>query len=319
MSKMPAHIPPMLAVLAKMPARCDKYSFEFKWDGVRAVCYYDGRGLCFESRNLLNMTPRYPELLPLKKALRKPVILDGEIVALDRKGRPDFGLLQTRMHAAKASRRISSFPIQYIIFDILYHNGQNLMPLAFQERRGELEKLNLEHENWKTSPCTFGNGKAVWDLASQHELEGVIAKTLDSPYEPGVRSPSWLKIKRVLKEEFLIGGWTPGKGGIAEGVGALLLGYYDQDERLHYAGKVGSGISDEERRILRGWFTKNPLDENPFEEPVDDRAAVFCKPQWIAAIEFRGWTPGRRIRQGSYQGLRDDKAPHEVVHEAGVS
>jgi bifunctional non-homologous end joining protein LigD len=313
-ARLPDHIPPMLAVLSAMPQDETRYSFEFKWDGIRALCFYDGQDLRFESRNLRDITAQYPELQGLRKSLRTPVVLDGEIVALDRHGRPDFSLLQNRMHVRHhKARQAGTFPIQYIIFDLLYHRNENLMPEPYLLRRKQLQELDLESPNWRISPSTRGHGKEIWNIAKKNQLEGIIAKESDSAYEPGHRSGTWLKIKQTKTEELLIGGWVPGRGEITEGVGALLLGYYDKNSKFRYAGKIGTGMSYEERLMLKGWFKTIPLKESPFLDPTGEKNALFCKPQYVVSVEFRGWTPGGKLRQGAHIGIRYDKNPEEVI------
>jgi bifunctional non-homologous end joining protein LigD len=256
---MPQHINPMLAVLSTLPPDPKPYSFEFKWDGVRALTYFDGRRLSMESRNLLDITPRYPELHPLADSLRgRRAILDGEVVALDENHRPSFPLLQQRMHlrdSGAIQRLMKQVPVYYIIFDLLYLDDQITVPLPFQRRRALLEGLNLSGPSWRTSPAVEGDGKSLYETAVAHAMEGIVAKKLDSPYEPGRRSPNWLKIKIVQSQEFVIGGWCPEKGDNHQRIGSLLLGYYEQ-KKLRYAGSVGTGFAEE---IL----TQPPAGEKP--------------------------------------------------------
>src|SRR5450432_58167 len=225
----PGSIAPMLATLSqKLPADQENYSYEFKWDGVRALLYWDGRKLHISSRNQNDITRRYPELAALTDALgNQSAILDGEIVAMDENDQPSFPLLTRRMHAEghNIARLVHDVPIYYVIFDLLYLNGRSIMNQPLSKRRKLLEELTLAGANWRVSPAIVGEGDAMIATAKRHRLEGIVAKKLDSIYEPGRRSPSWRKIKMVLRQEFVIGGWSTGKD--SRSLGAIHVGYFD--------------------------------------------------------------------------------------------
>lgn len=322
----PHHIEPMLAILSKMPHDEENYAFEFKWDGIRAVSFWDGKKLRIESRNQIDITARYPEFEILKKQLgKKPLVLDGEIVAIDAKGRTSFNLLQGRMgqsdpHAQKILMK--TIPATYMIFDLLFRDDIDLTSLPYHERREFLEGLKLEGESWKVSPYQKGNGSAMLEVARKHSMEGLIAKEFESPYLPGRRSDYWKKIKIVQGQEFVIGGWMPGEGAITGGLGALLLGFYvrsGKKKKLMYAGNVGTGFSLEERVKVQKLLEKQEAYSSPFEDLAKLRGAHFCRPVYIAEIEFRGWTDNQHIRQGSFKGLREDKNPKDIVREVPES
>lgn len=319
---LPAHIQPMLATLSDLPVDTDAYGFEYKWDGVRALLYWDGVDLRLESRNLLDITHRYPELWPIEKALRRgPVILDGEIVALDAEGRPSFSLLQRRMHVAQVGYLPHQVPIILMLFDVLHHDGRSTMALPYTERRAILESLKLSGANWQTPPWYPGEGRALLSAATQTGLEGIIAKRLASTYEPGRRSRDWLKIKVIQRQEFVIGGWTPGEGANTGCIGALLLGYYDPPASgrgpgvLKYAGSVGTGFSAEDHRRLLPELRKLRRDTSPFSTRVPKKEALFVEPELVAEIEYREWTHDGHLRHPSYKGLRTDKPAEQVVRE----
>jgi bifunctional non-homologous end joining protein LigD len=298
--------------------------------GVRALCYVDGGSIRFESRNLLDITPRYPELQAMARALEgRRAILDGEIVALDEQDRPSFALLQERMHvkdAARVRRLMDSIPVYFFVFDLLWLDGQSLMDLPFLQRRERLTELSVAGPNWRLSPAYVGEGKQMLLAAEQNQLEGIMAKTIDSTYQPGRRSPDWIKIKIVQKQEFVIGGWT-GEKDTDQGLGSLLLGYYDCSKPnkhvLRYAGRVGTGFNAAKRRDILKLLQPLERSASPFADPLPkpsrfartDARIRFVNPTLIAEVEYRRWPPGGQIQQASFQGLRTDKSPTDVVIE----
>ncbi len=322
---MPGHIVPMFAVLSSMPAHAREWYFEYKWDGVRAICFWDGSYLRLESRNRIDITGTYPELQDMAKSLRgHTAILDGEIVALGRSGAPDFGLLQRRMGLRRSlPSRQAEVPISFMLFDLLYLDGRQLLEQPYRSRRKRLEELGLDGAAWKTPPSNRGEGEAMLRVARTKGLEGIMAKRPGGTYQPGRRSGDWLKIKIVQGQEFVVGGWMALKGDAGRGVGALLLGYYEPAKgpsrrRLVYAGKVGTGFTDEERMALKRRLAPLARSTSPFQTVADLPEAFFVKPQLVAEVEYRGWTPVGRLRQPSFKGLRTDKDPAEVIRETPV-
>jgi bifunctional non-homologous end joining protein LigD len=318
---MPRSIQPMLAVLSTLPPDPKPYSFEFKWDGVRAITYFDGRRLSMESRNRLDITPRYPELHAIAKELSgRRAILDGEVVALDKDGRPSFPLLQQRMHVRDSGAvkiLMKSVPVYYMLFDILYLDNQVTMPLPFKKRREMLEELMLSGQNWRTSPAIEGEGKSMYETALAHTMEGIVAKKLDSLYEPGRRSPNWLKIKIVQSQELVVGGWCPEKGDNRSRIGCLLLGYYDKGQ-FRYAGSVGTGYTDAVHGQLVEKLQKIGRPTSPFTEKVPKPNPIFVDPKLVVEVDYRRWPEGGLVQQASYKGLRMDKKASQVIKEERI-
>jgi bifunctional non-homologous end joining protein LigD len=317
---MPGRIVPMLARAGQLPDDDAGWAYEIKWDGVRAIVYSKPGELRLESRNLNDITPSYPELVRLGRALGShSAVLDGEIVAFDQTGRPSFEALAQRMHVsspAYVKRLAAGTPVTYVIFDLLWLDGHSLMGLRYEQRRELLAALDLNGERWQTPEHVVGEGAALLAAAAEQGLEGVMAKRMDSTYEPGVRSGAWVKVKRVGRQELVVGGWMPGKGKRRDTIGALLLGVYEPDGALRYVGRVGSGLSDRELARLNGLLEPLARKSSPFtagERPP--REAVFCEPRLVVEVEFAHWTTGGSLRAPVYKGLREDKRPQEVVRE----
>jgi bifunctional non-homologous end joining protein LigD len=221
---MPARLVPMLAATGALPPHQEAWAFEVKWDGVRAIAYAQPGRLRLESRNLNDVSAAYPEVRGLVEDLGMcEAVLDGEVVAFDENGRPSFERLQRRMHvtAPSAVRRLAaSTPVVYAIFDLLYLDGHSLMELPYSERRARLEALELNGPAWRVPAAHPGAGAELLKATREQGLEGIVAKRLDSRYEPGRRTGAWLKIKHTLRQELVIGGWLPGEGRRARRIGA---------------------------------------------------------------------------------------------------
>ncbi|MGQ0535666.1 MAG: non-homologous end-joining DNA ligase [Methanobacteriota archaeon] len=313
-------IRPMLATPSVPIGDDPRFGFEYKWDGVRAILSLARGRLRIRSRTARDVTARYPELLPFAESFpRGEGVLDGEIVAPGEDGRPDFGRLQRRMHLEghpKVLARAKEVPVVYLVFDLLSLDGRSLLSAPYWERRAILDDLALAGPAWGTPPAHVGEGEAMFAASARSGLEGIVAKRLDSPYRPGVRTRDWLKIKNRLRQEFVIGGFTRGTGARGGRVGALLLGFYDGG-RLRYAGRVGSGFSDETLRVLE-WMLRPILRaESPFSDRVEGEA-WFVEPLFVAEVDAAGWTHNRTLRQASFVGLRPDKEPSEVELEVPV-
>jgi bifunctional non-homologous end joining protein LigD len=311
-------VAPMLAVTGTLPRDDEHWAFEVKWDGVRALTYVDGGHLRVESRNLLDITPRYPELHDLPPPLhRHSAILDGEVVTFDESGRPSFGRLQHRMHVTGARDvrlRMAEFPVLYMVFDVLWLDGHWTVELPYTDRRRLLEGLELSTPQWQTPGSHVGDGAAVLEASRQRGLEGVIAKHLSSLYEPGRRSRSWLKVKNTRRQEVVIGGWLPGTGNRTGRIGAVLVGYYEGDA-LRFAGRVGGGFTDRMLGEVAALLAPLARATSPFADKVPYRQAHWVEPRLVCDVEFSEWTPGATLRHPRFKGLRDDRAPQDVVRE----
>jgi len=317
---MPEHVKPMLARPGSLPRKDDGWAYEIKWDGVRAIAYSTPGELHLESRNLKEITASYPELGRLNRALSShAAILDGEIVAFDGHGRQSFAALQRRMHVSsptQAKRLAKDSPVTYMIFDLLWLDGHSLMGLPYEQRHELLDALSLSGESWQTPGHLEGRGRDVLKATAEQQLEGIVAKRLDAPYEPGARSSAWTKIKNVGRQELVIGGWLPGEGRRERRIGALLVGVYDRDGAFRYAGRVGTGFGDAELDRLAKLLAARKREDSPFTAGESaPRGAVFAQPELVAEIEFTEWTAAGVLRQPSYKGLREDKDAREVVRE----
>jgi bifunctional non-homologous end joining protein LigD len=301
---------PMLAVAATGLPTDDgpRWAYEMKWDGYRAIIEVTSGRLRIASRRGNDITARYPELTALPDPLSKvDVVLDGEIVVLDDGGRPSFQALQQHTSAAAV-----------MVFDVLHLDGHDLTALAWSERRAVLERLGISGTFWQTPAVSIGHGPEALETARRLGLEGVVAKRLDSPYRVGRRSSEWRKVKLDRRQEFVVGGWLPGKGRLQGTVGALLVGYHEEPGgMLHYAGRAGSGLGDATRERLATTLVRRPT--SPFE-PVpplgrDRRDAVWVEPTAVVEVRFSDWTSDGLMRQPTFLGERDDKDPAEVVRE----
>ena len=322
---MPDRVAPMLAQAGKLPRADGGWAYEIKWDGIRAIAFSEPGKLRLQSRNLHDITASYPELARLGRALGSHrAILDGEIVALDPDGRPSFGTLAQRMGVstpARAKRLAASAPVTYVIFDLLWLDGHSLMDLRYEERRGRLTALAVGGERWQVPGHLVGRGRETLAASEAAGLEGVIAKRLDSPYEPGRRSGAWIKLKNVRRAQLRIGGWMPGQGRRRERIGALLMGEEMPDRALRYAGRVGSGMGERELEALAAALGPLERENSPFDPrgASPPRGAVFCEPNLSAVVGFREWTKDGMLRQASFKGLAEGSPPEAPGEDAGLT
>jgi bifunctional non-homologous end joining protein LigD len=321
---------PMAAGTGPLPAgrSAQEWAAEFKWDGVRALCRISGGRLRIRSRRGNDVTDTYPELKALAGTVSTArLLLDGEIIALDDSGKVSFAALQPRFgtSGAEAGRLARTHPVSLMIFDLLHLDGRPTTDLPYADRRRLLEGLELAGPHWQTPPSFAGTPASdVLAAARAAGLEGVVLKRLASPYRPGTRSPDWRKVKLVASQSAVIGGFTPLKsesapaGAPPREIGALLLGVPGEDGRLRYAGKVGSGFTERDRRTLLTELSHLAVAASPFTtavEPADARIATWVEPVVVAEVTFTDWTAKGRLRHPVFKGVRPDVAPEEVVRE----
>ncbi|MFT2753664.1 ATP-dependent DNA ligase [Clavibacter sp. Sh2088] len=300
----------------------EEWAVEMKWDGYRAIVVVaDGRAT-ITSRNGVDLTPAFPELAELPDSLDvDDAVLDGEIVVLGAGGRPDFGLLQTRLGLTgekEIARARRAAPVHLMLFDALAIGDRVLVEEPYRERRAALlDAVRAPGRGRIQVPPAF-DGDLDEALATSRELglEGVVAKRVDAPYESGRRSSAWLKVKHHRAQEVVVGGWRPGSGSRASGVGSLLVGVPGPDG-LAYAGRVGTGFTERDLADALRRFRPLARKTSPFADvpAADARDAHWITPRLVGEVEFAEWTSTDRLRQASWRGWRHDKSPDEVVRE----
>jgi bifunctional non-homologous end joining protein LigD len=319
----PEDVVPMLARLSTLPADDSGWAVEVKWDGVRAIAYCQPGRVKLQTRNLNDVTAQYPEVKGIARQLGSlDAVLDGELVAFDEDGRPSFERLQQRIHQTAEGvvrRRMKTHPVVYVVFDVLYFNGYDFTALPYERRRELLEELKLEGESWQTPGYSVGHAEELLAASRERGLEGMVLKRLGSAYAPGKRDGNWLKVKNTLRQELVIGGWTPGEGRRKRHLGALLVGYYEGegDERaLRYGGKVGTGFKASDLTELNKRLARLERKTSPFGAgPKPPKGAHFAEPELVAEFEFRELTKEGILRHAAYKGLREDKPATEVELE----
>jgi bifunctional non-homologous end joining protein LigD len=304
----------MLATAGSLPAG-PGWSYEFKWDGVRVLADFEGGSPSLYARSGAVVTIAYPEIAALD--LPPGSLLDGEMVVLDEANRPSFTSLAERMHVRdprRAADLAATLPVTYMIFDVLRYDGLSLIELPYRVRRETLEQLGLEGPHWLVPPAS-PDGPAMRAAASENRLEGVVAKRLETPYVPGLRSPDWIKVKFDRTGDYVIGGWRSG----ARRLGGLLVGVPGPGGKLQFRGRVGGGIGaaaeDELLRVLAPLDTRT----SPFADGAvpreDARGAHWVSPDLVVEVRYGNRTPDGRLRFPRFLRLRPDKTPAECAEE----
>jgi bifunctional non-homologous end joining protein LigD len=321
---LPRYLEPMKATLATRPFRDPDWLFEVKWDGYRVEAVVRDGQVDLFTRNGHDASAYFGRLLsPPTWIEAREAIVDGEVVALDESGRPDFALLQERISEARMGRPSG---LVYRAFDLLHLDGRSLVDVPLEHRKRLLELVLRPNARVGYAAHVDAEGVAFFEAAAAQGLEGIVAKHRRSRYEPGRRATSWLKLKVRPEQELVVGGWTPGEG-TAKELGAVVVGVYE-GQRLRFAGKVGSGFTDRHRRELRARLEAIEAEQPPFDPapPLDyrgrwggDLAGVrWVRPELVIRAEIGGWTRDGHVRQTSFKGLEPGRDPGEVVRERAV-
>lgn len=296
LAKVGTHVPPG-----------DEWRHEVKWDGVRALATIDDHGVRLASRNGNRITTAWPELLHPPSGLRDTVI-DGEIIALNDRGLPDFRVLADRMHVRKAAtvaRLAEQVPATYMVFDLLRLAGEDLCAQPLEERRRRLLDVDLAGSGWQV-PQQYADGTMLLEATRSQGLEGIVSKRIDSTYRPGQRSQHWLKFAHRHRASFVIGGWRP-QTGSSDRLAAVLVGEVTSDG-LRYRGRVGSGIGARQSRVLTETLAGLVRRDSPFADQVpraDAAGTTWVEPVVVVDVDTHG-LGYERLRQPSYQGIRTD-------------
>ncbi len=320
-AKLPSITTPMLATLVDEPFDDPDWLFEIKWDGYRAICTVQAGGaISLTSRNGLDFLQQFPELENIAGAFGSvPIIVDGEIVSLDERGRSSFQRLQGSFNRHRPSARNENakhFPLTFVAFDCLFADGRDLRRLSLEERKNILERLIADPKLVLYSKHVVEQGCALFEQAQAQQLEGIIGKKRDSTYQER-RSRDWVKIKAQLVQECVIGGYTEPRGS-RKGFGSLLLGLYE-GKQLHYVGHAGTGFDAKKLASMTKQMQALEIVKSPFAENVKaNTPAHWIKPQLVAQIRFTEWTRDGLMRHPAFLGLRADKDPRSCVRERAV-
>ncbi len=322
---LPGFVPPMLATLGSTPFSDPDWLFEIKWDGYRLQAIVDDGKVRTYTRKGLDGSTYFPGLLssPASWITAGQAIIDGEVVALDENGAPDFGLLQEGISNLRAGTRSASAgsgtkaTLVYQAFDLLYLDGRALLNVPLEDRKRLLKSVLRTSGRVRFASHVEADGLAFHEAAKGRQLEGIVAKLRRSRYESGRRSPAWLKIKIRPEQELVVGGYTPGEGN-AKDLGAVAVGVYEGDQ-LRFAGKVGSGFTTRTRKELRGRLEKLETETAPFdpapERKGELRNVVWVKPELVIRAELGGWTREGYVRQTAFKGVDEGHDAKSVIRE----
>lgn len=322
----PPVLAPMLCGTGDLPSCLDDWVLEPKWDGVRTIATSNRGRLSLTSRRGNDVTAAYPELSGLAERIGVPAVLDGEIVALDEAGRPSFERLQRRMHVRHPSPDlVAEVPVHLVAFDLLWIDGELLVPLAQSARRRRLE--DLAGVVTVTPGLNADDGPdALLADCKRIGLEGFVAKKQDSPYTPGRRSPCWLKVKSVCRREVVVGGWEEGEQGRAGRIGSLAVGWVDPAHAgawpdgpcLRWAGQVGSGLSEALLAQLQPVVERFAVPDSPFLDAPRVPHVRWLQPLLVVEVAYREVTTAGTLRHPVLKGLRSDLAPVDVGPGEGL-
>lgn len=303
----PWAVSPMLATLIDEPFSKEGWLFEIKWDGYRAIGSKKQSDIELYSRNGLDFAHKYPPVAEALRTFKHDVIVDGEVVATDREGKPHFEWLQNWQRDPQGS-------LQYYLFDILWCEGHDVRDMPLQERKRLLKSIIPKSDTLCYSDDVATEGLALFKEMQQRGLEGMIAKRSDSPYREADRSQNWLKIKTHLRQEVVIGGYTEPRGG-RKYLGSLVVGVYENGD-LRYVGHSGGGIPDQQRKQLKDKLAGLERKTSPFIiEPKPNAPVHWVKPELVCEMSFSEWTQEGYMRHPQFEGLRPDKKPAAVHRE----
>lgn len=318
----PADIEPMLCTLVTAPVDDPAWIYEPKYDGLRVLVRFDGRKLTLVSRNGKVQNLQFPDVADaLRASLARPAILDGEVVCLDAEGRSSFRALQQRFHLedpAVIRARAEAHPAFIYLFDLLYLDRFDVRGVPLSTRKSLLRDAVRWSDRVRWTEFTRGDGSRLLDAACRRSEEGIVGKRSESPYLPG-RSDAWVKVKCIGRQEFVIGGWTtPQRSRV--GLGALLVGTYEDGDHLRYAGKVGTGYTRDVLLDLRRRLDDLSRPTSPFEGggPFGVGEVHWVRPELVGEVAFAEWTQNGLLRQPRFEGLRPDKSPHECRREQAL-
>ncbi len=316
-AKLPAFVQPQLATLVDSVPQGDEWLHEIKFDGYRILCRIDNKHARFLTREAQDWTGRFGALVEAAQGLPlRQAFLDGEVVALEENGKTNFQLLQNSI------KQNNTATLVYFVFDLLYLDGSDLTRSPLRDRKKILEQI-LKPKRAKKAPNSLrysehwiGQGDELYQESCRKGLEGIISKKADQPYRSG-RGRDWLKIKCSKNQEFVIGGFTE-PAGSRSGLGALLVGVHDEKGNLLYAGRVGTGFTQQSLKELRSRLNSLERDSAPFINPprgAEARGVHWVEPRLVGAVAFTEWTTDNLLRHPSFQGLREDKPAKQVTRE----